>query len=126
LSKNDTIEEEEEAPRPRPFYAFFFGDSILNQKEELLNNWFLKEKDRAVYTYDFGDDWEHNIVLERIFKHSEVHYPLCIKAKNDTPPEDSRYEVMTGAIDLANPDGKEIVDDVNYVLQTDDLKKFLF
>jgi len=86
----------------------------------------LKEKDRAIYTYDFGDDWEHNIVLERIFKHSEIHYPLCIKAKNDTPPEDSRYEVMTVAINLVNPYEKEIVDNVNYVLQTDDLKNSFF
>ncbi len=88
-----------------------------SQSEERLSDWFIQEKDRVLYTYDFGDDWEHDIVLEKILeKDATIDYPICVKAKNDTPPEDSRYEVMTGEIDLTNPDGKEIASTINRYL----------
>ena len=105
---------------------FSFDDEpIFDQKEEVLSNWFLKEKDRVIYTYDFGDDWEHEIVLEKILnKDPNTSYPVCIKAKNDTPPEDSRYEIMTGEIDLVEPNWKEIVEDVNDLLVMEDLKAY--
>src|SRR5699024_9894798 len=111
---------------PILFMTFSFDDEpIYDQKEEVLSNWFLKEKDRVIYTYDFGDDWEHEIVLEKILnKDTNTSYPVCIKAKNDTPPEDSRYEIMTGEIDLVEPDWKEIVEDVNDLLVMEDLKTY--
>ena len=42
-----------------------------------------------VYEYDFGDGWEHEIVLEEVLnKESPQIYPLCIDGKNACPPED--------------------------------------
>src|SRR6266481_2124247 len=39
----------------------------------------LKEKDRFVYEYDFGDDWLHHIVVEKIVpKEKDHHYPVCV------------------------------------------------
>lgn len=44
---------------------------------------------KAVYTYDFGDDWEHAIVLEkRLPADAHLRYPLCIAGKRACPPED--------------------------------------
>jgi prevent-host-death family protein len=41
------------------------------------------------YTYDFGDDWEHELVVEKVLPiDSKVSYPVCIKAKRACPPED--------------------------------------
>jgi hypothetical protein len=50
---------------------------------------YLKEKDKLVYTYDFGDDWKHEIVIEKILPAEEgVKYPRCISGKRSCPPED--------------------------------------
>ena len=45
--------------------------------------------DRLRYTYDFGDDWEHNIVVEetRPAVPGEA-YPSCVAGKGACPPED--------------------------------------
>lgn len=128
IGSNNNIDGAKEDAASNFFMPFpFYDDPVFNQKEEILSNWFWQEKDRVIYTYDFGDDWEHDIVLEKILeKDPNIHYPLCIKAKNDTPPEDSRYEVMTGEIDLINPDWKEMVEEINYVLDMNDLKSFFY
>ncbi|SFC10264.1 pRiA4b ORF-3-like protein [Alkalibacterium subtropicum] len=82
----------------------------LIDKNEKLSDWFKQEKDRALFTYDFRDDWEHEIVLEKILNPDpNVQYPLCTKAKNDAPYEDGRRDLMTSQLDLTNPNGKEIV-----------------
>jgi hypothetical protein len=44
---------------------------------------------RFTYTYDFGDDWEHSIVIEG--KRPPVEgrsYPACVAGKRNCPPED--------------------------------------
>jgi hypothetical protein len=44
---------------------------------------------RIRYTYDFGDDWEHEIVLERVLAaESGVRYPVCVTGNGACPPED--------------------------------------
>jgi hypothetical protein len=45
--------------------------------------------DRLRYTYDFGDDWQHEIVVEDLLDADpEIHYPILIAAKGACPPED--------------------------------------
>jgi hypothetical protein len=45
--------------------------------------------DRLRYTYDFGDDWEHEIVVEELLDTDpEIHYPILVAAKGTCPPED--------------------------------------
>lgn len=44
---------------------------------------------KAVYTYDFGDSWEHAIVVEKMLQPEPgVAYPLCVGGKLQCPPED--------------------------------------
>lgn len=86
-------------------------------EEETLNKWFKKEKDRIVYTYDFGDDWEHEIILEKILETDpKTHYPICLKVKNDAPEENSRGEIIDDHSLLINPDAKEIIGEINDLL----------
>ena len=41
------------------------------------------------YLYDFGDSWEHEILLEKVLAaEPDASYPVCIKAKRACPPED--------------------------------------
>lgn len=50
---------------------------------------FKEEKDSITYVYDFGDSWEHDIVLEKILaKDSKQKYPVCLDGRLACPPED--------------------------------------
>ncbi len=41
------------------------------------------------YTYDYGDDWEHTIQVEKLLPPDEdIPTPRCIKGKRACPPED--------------------------------------
>ena len=47
------------------------------------------EKFKFFYLYDFGDSWEHEILVEKVLEADlEIDYPICIKAKRACPPED--------------------------------------
>jgi hypothetical protein len=46
-------------------------------------------KFRFRYEYDFGDSWEHVLVVERILPlEPDAHYPRCLAGKRACPPED--------------------------------------
>jgi Plasmid pRiA4b ORF-3-like protein len=45
--------------------------------------------DRLRYTYDFGDNWQHEIVVEELLDADPgIHYPILLAAKGACPPED--------------------------------------
>jgi Plasmid pRiA4b ORF-3-like protein len=47
------------------------------------------ERAKVVYSYDFGDDWRHDIVVEKIAPAEPgVAYPRCTGGRRDAPPED--------------------------------------
>ena len=54
-----------------------------------IADYFSFENSRANYVYDFGDNWQHTIKLEKILPRDEgVDYPICIGGKREGPPED--------------------------------------
>ncbi len=55
-----------------------------------LSDVLTKEKDKIEYQYDFGDNWKHEITLEKFLPVDEgIQYPLCIDGKMNCPPDDS-------------------------------------
>lgn len=57
--------------------------------EEYLNEWLVAEKEKVKYEYDFGDNWKHSIVLEKILDATEgVTYPRLITGKGAAPCDD--------------------------------------
>lgn len=45
--------------------------------------------DKLRYTYDFGDDWEHELLVEKILdRNASVAYPRCVAGRRAAPPED--------------------------------------
>ena len=66
-----------------------FGMRRQNEKRVRLNELLRKPKDRMVYEYDFGDSWDHEILIEKILPMEKgTQYPVCIKGKRACPPED--------------------------------------
>ena len=75
-----------------------------------------KEKDTLTYEYDFGDSWEHKILLEKILPYdSKTLLPVCIKGKRACPPEDCGgiwgYEELLEIIsDPKHPEHEDILE----------------
>ncbi|MFD0785546.1 plasmid pRiA4b ORF-3 family protein, partial [Micromonospora azadirachtae] len=45
--------------------------------------------DKLRYTYDFGDNWEHDILVEKTLERDpSVAYPRCVGGRRAAPPED--------------------------------------
>jgi hypothetical protein len=43
----------------------------------------------VVYTYDFGDDWEHLVEVEAVqAREADVELPRCLAGRRGCPPED--------------------------------------
>lgn len=62
------------------------------------------------YLYDFGDSWEHDLILEAILlPKTTAQYPTCIGGERRTPPEDvggiPGYEEYLAV--LADPEHEE-------------------
>ncbi len=44
---------------------------------------------KAIYNYDFGDDWEHELVVEKVLPpEPSMPYPVCVSGQRNGPPED--------------------------------------
>jgi len=46
-------------------------------------------KMKLMYEYDFGDSWEHDVVVEKILPPDPaLKHPVCLKGRGACPPED--------------------------------------
>ncbi len=62
---------------------------MYDERKHRLNK-LVDEGDSFQYVYDFGDCWEHDILVEKILPQKEdVYYPVCIYGERACPPEDS-------------------------------------
>jgi Plasmid pRiA4b ORF-3-like protein len=67
-----------------------YGDlGTVDEARFKLNQVIYQEGQRLSYEYDFGDSWDHTLLVEKILPPQEsVRYPLCLKGKRACPPED--------------------------------------
>jgi hypothetical protein len=71
---------------PDPDFGF---DEMIDEATIKLNRLLTRENASITYEYDFGDGWEHKIVLEKILPpDAATTVPICIKGKRACPPED--------------------------------------
>jgi hypothetical protein len=77
----------------KTFYGEPVGDDFVDMRDESkyrLADILPKEKSKAIFEYDFGDSWEHELVVEKILEpEAGVKYPRCAAGKMACPPEDS-------------------------------------
>jgi len=95
-----------------------FGREILPGWKQKIADYFSVENRSADYTYDFGDNWEHIIKLEKILpRDKNIDYPICIAGKRACPPEDCGgiwgYENFLEIIN--DPDNEEYEDMIEWV-----------
>ena len=70
---------------PAEFEVEFAKNSRTVKLDKLIN----KEKSKILYEYDFGDGWEHTILLEKIIPFdTKLQIPSCVAGKRNCPPED--------------------------------------
>ena len=62
---------------------------IKDERQVRLRQLFKVEGDSALYEYDFGDSWEHDVRLIRILPFvARLKVPRCVEGKRACPPED--------------------------------------
>jgi hypothetical protein len=71
---------------PDPDFDFI---EMKDQRKYKLSDFLAETGVQFVYEYDFGDSWEHILLLEKILSAEiDVQYPVCLKGKRACPPED--------------------------------------
>ena len=75
-----------------------------------------RAKSRLRYMYDFGDSWEHDIVVEQVGPPApDMSYPMCLAGKRACPPEDcggvwGYADLLETLADPASPEHDDMLD----------------
>jgi hypothetical protein len=94
----------------------WWGDDILDAKKEKIKSYIGNTKCKFEYTYDFGDNWEHLIKVEKFLPRDEnVKYPICIDGERNCPPEDcggigGYYDFIEAINDKNHPEHEEMIE----------------
>jgi len=68
----------------------FVGDPEYVPGWEIpIADYFSLDSPNAVYEYDFGDSWEHEVTFEETLpRNPAARYPVCVDGERACPPED--------------------------------------
>lgn len=94
-------------------FEFCDEDDVQNADETIISGYFKSVGDKCVYTYDFGDGWEHDVVLEGVENDGKSD-PECISGKGLCPPENCGgiygYERLKelAKVDYISPEDEEL------------------
>lgn len=100
---------------PAPEYDDW-GPPMKDESLTKLNQILKSVKDKFVYEYDFGDGWEHIILLEKILQPEDgAIYPRCVKGKRACPPEDcggiwGYANLLEAMADPEHPEHEDLLD----------------
>jgi uncharacterized protein len=73
---------------PAPKGGLFGGRQVPDARKVRLSGVFRRPKDKCVYVYDFGDCWEHEVVLRTVTEHPEKFRRRLLAGQGAFPPED--------------------------------------
>lgn len=99
---------------PLPDDDVEYLDRLIDERTAMIADYFGKISKQCVYEYDFGDGWEHAILLEKIILAGpKEKYPKIIAGANACPPEDcggigGYYNLLKILKDPKNPEYEEI------------------
>jgi hypothetical protein len=65
------------------------GLEIDDEHDVSLDSLVTRRGQKLLYRYDFGDNWRHEILIEKALERDErVTYPVCVGGERACPPED--------------------------------------
>ena len=92
------------------------ADPIGNERTTHLYRVLGKVGAKAMYTYDFGDSWEHAIIVEKVLPPEPgLAYPVCVGGKLQGPPEDcggipGYYNLLEAIRDPTHEEHEDLLD----------------
>ena len=96
--------------RPEPADPFMRGPRVESERTARLSAVLQKAGAKMIYTYDFGDNWEHAVVLEKQLPLlPDMSDPICVDGNLACPPDDCGgipgfYELLDA---LADPNHEQ-------------------
>jgi hypothetical protein len=94
----------------------FPDDTTRSGRDIPITKYFQAPGDHAIYEYDFGDAWEHHVLLEGInLQEIDAKYPRCLAGGGACPPEDcggidGYYRILDILDDPDHPEHQETVE----------------
>jgi len=94
----------------------FDDEGIADANKTEIEVIFDKLKTNIKYEYNFGDGWEHEVILERILEKKPTQlYPNCIKGEMACPPDDcgginGYYDLLEILKDKKHPEYDEVTE----------------
>ncbi len=80
---------DEEYYSQKDFELDDWGHEVKNENRVRLAVLALAPKRKFTYEYDFGDGWEHEILVEKVLApEAGARYPQCVAGRRACPPED--------------------------------------
>ena len=104
--------------RPNPEDRLMGMPSVENERTVRLSGILGRVGSKAIYTYDFGDSWEHSLVLEkRLPVDPNTAYPVCTDGQLACPPEDCGgipgfYDLIEALTDRDHERHEEMLDGI--------------
>jgi pRiA4b ORF-3-like protein len=101
---------------PDPSDRLMGGTGCINEKKVRVSEILNKPGAKAEYTYDFGDSWEHGIVLEKVLAPEPgLAAPSCADGKLHGPPEDCGglggfYNLLGAIRDPSHKEHKDLLE----------------
>ncbi|HZB50435.1 MAG TPA: plasmid pRiA4b ORF-3 family protein, partial [Mycobacteriales bacterium] len=65
-----------------------WGGAPADERRTRLSDLVGAPGDRLRYEYDFGDSWEHDIVVEKVLPGERSTAAVCVGGRRAGPPED--------------------------------------
>jgi len=89
------------------------GTKIADENRTRLGDLIRAPGARLWYEYDFGDGWQHELVLEEVLLGDESFRQMCVAGQRHCPPEDCGgphgfAELLEALTDAGRPDHTEV------------------
>jgi hypothetical protein len=100
---------------------------VLDERKSTLADVLPGAKSKMVYEYDFGDGWEHDIVVEKVLDAEPgATFPVCVTGRRACPPEDcggvwGYGELLEAIKDPKHPEHNAMLEWVGYEFDPEEL-----
>jgi hypothetical protein len=91
-------------------------EDVEDERRVTVGDVLRRARQRITYEYDFGDGWEHDVVLEaRVDREPRVRYPRVVAGERACPPEDvggawGYADFLEAIADPAHPEHEDMVE----------------